>query len=59
MVKDALAVRALSAVVLALPVLAAVYYGWPYLKPSSFSCRNEVCRKTTSVPMISIKDVQN
>jgi phosphatidate cytidylyltransferase len=30
MLKDALAVRALSAVVLALPVLAAVYYGWPY-----------------------------
>ena len=30
MVLDALAVRALSAVILALPVLAAVYFGWPY-----------------------------
>ena len=32
MVKDAFAVRALSAVVLAVPVLAAVYYGWPYFQ---------------------------
>ena len=30
LVKDAFAMRALSAVVLALPVLAAIYFGWPY-----------------------------
>lgn len=30
LVKDGLVVRALSAVVLAVPVLAAVYFGWPY-----------------------------
>ncbi len=29
LVKDAFAMRALSAVVLALPVLAAIYFGWP------------------------------
>ena len=32
MVKDAFAVRALSAVVLAVPVMAAVYFGWPYFQ---------------------------
>ena len=30
LVKDAFSVRVLSAVVLALPVLAAIYFGWPY-----------------------------